>query len=79
VTVANGRVVEGNFDDYRVMRMREEPPIDVIIIDSDADPGGVGEPGTSGAIAAVTNAVFAATGVRVATLPIDPALLKEDA
>lgn len=76
ITVANGRVQEGNFDTYPVLRMNEAPAIDVHLIASTADPGGVGEPGTSGAIAAVANAVHAASGVRVYELPIDTAKLK---
>jgi isoquinoline 1-oxidoreductase beta subunit len=56
--------------------MDEAPKIEVHIVPSTADPGGVGEPGTSGVIAAVVNAVFAATGKRVRTLPIDPAQLR---
>jgi isoquinoline 1-oxidoreductase subunit beta len=77
ITVARGRVIEGNFDTYRMLRMRESPEIDVHIMESEADPGGVGEPGTSGAIAAVANAVAAATGRRAFALPLDPALLKQ--
>jgi isoquinoline 1-oxidoreductase beta subunit len=57
--------------------MHEAPKIDVHIVPSNEAPGGVGEPGTSGAIAAVANAVFAATGKRVTTLPIQLALAKE--
>lgn len=76
VTVANGRLEQGNFDTYRVIRMREAPPIEVHVVESGESPGGVGEPGTSGAIAAVANAVFAATGRRAFTLPLDPALLR---
>jgi isoquinoline 1-oxidoreductase beta subunit len=77
LTVERGRIKEGNFDTYPVLRINEAPRIDVHIIDSDADPGGVGEPGATGAIAAVANAVFAATGRRALSLPLDPALLKE--
>lgn len=76
VTVTNGRIEQGNFDSYPVMRMHEAPPIDVHLIASDAEPGGVGEPGTPGAIAAVANAVFAATGHRAYALPLDPSQLK---
>jgi isoquinoline 1-oxidoreductase beta subunit len=76
ITVANGRVQQGNFDTYPVLRMNEAPPIDVYVIASNEEPGGVGEPGTSGAIAAVANAVYAATGVRLYDLPIDSAKLK---
>ncbi|MET0496728.1 MAG: molybdopterin cofactor-binding domain-containing protein [Steroidobacteraceae bacterium] len=76
ITIANGRVQQGNFDTYPVLRMSEAPRIDVHIVKSSEDPGGVGEPGTSGVIAAVANAVFAATGKRVRTLPIDSSHLR---
>jgi isoquinoline 1-oxidoreductase beta subunit len=76
ITVGKGRVQEGNFDTYRVVRMDEAPRIDVHIIESTEEPGGVGEPGTSGAIAAVANAVFAAAGKRIRTLPIDQTELR---
>lgn len=77
ITVANGRVQQGNFDSYQLLRMHEAPQIEVHIVASNEDPGGVGEPGTSGAIAAVANAVFAATGKRITSLPIDPTQLQE--
>lgn len=70
ITLANGRVQQSNFHDVRVMRMNETPRIDVHIVPSGEAPGGAGEPGTSVAIPAVVNAVFAATGQRVRTLPI---------
>jgi isoquinoline 1-oxidoreductase subunit beta len=76
ITLDKGRIQQTNFDGYPVVRMDEAPRIDVHIVQSTADPGGVGEPGTSGAIAAVCNAVFAATGKRIRTLPIDPAQLR---
>lgn len=76
ITIRNGRVVQGNFHDYRALYINETPPIDVYIIDSNESPGGMGEPGTSASPPAVTNAIFAATGVRLRKLPIDPALLK---
>jgi len=77
VTVDKGRVQQGNFDTYPVVRMNEAPKIEVHIIQSTADPGGVGEPGTSGVIPAVVNAVFAATGKRLRALPIDSAQLRD--
>jgi isoquinoline 1-oxidoreductase beta subunit len=77
ITIVNGRVQQSNFDSYPVLRMNEAPAIEVHLIASNETPGGVGEPGTSGAIAAIANAVFAATGQRVLSLPIDPAQLKE--
>jgi len=70
VTLADGRVQQSNFHDYRVMRMNEVPRIDVHIVASTQPPGGVGEPGTSASIPALANAVFAATGKRVRKLPI---------
>src|SRR6185369_8471588 len=77
VTVAQGRVQQGNFDTYPVVRMNEAPKIEVHLVQSTADPGGVGEPGTAGVIAAVANAVHAATGKRIRTLPIDPSELRD--
>ncbi|HEY7758165.1 MAG TPA: xanthine dehydrogenase family protein molybdopterin-binding subunit [Burkholderiales bacterium] len=70
VTIADGRVQQSNFHDYRVMRMHETPRIDVHIVPSVEYPGGVGEPGTSAAIPALVNAVYAATGQRIRKLPI---------
>jgi isoquinoline 1-oxidoreductase beta subunit len=76
ITVANGRVEQSNFDDCPVLRMHETPPIDVHIVESGEEPGGVGEPGTAALFPAVTNAIFAATGVRLHELPIDTRKLR---
>lgn len=76
ITVDKGRIQETNFDTYQVVRMSEAPRIDVFIVPSTEDPGGMGEPGTAGVIAAVANAVFAATGKRLRTLPIDSTQLR---
>lgn len=70
ISLRDGGVVEGNFDTYRMLRMDAAPPIDVHIVDSDHPPGGMGEPGTPPIAPALANAVFAATGKRVRTLPI---------
>ncbi len=70
VTFRDGAVVESNFHDYAMLRMNEAPEIEVHIIESDAAPSGVGEPGTPGIAAAVANAVFAATGKRLRELPL---------
>ncbi|RYE72682.1 MAG: xanthine dehydrogenase family protein molybdopterin-binding subunit, partial [Oxalobacteraceae bacterium] len=77
ITVADGRIVQGNFDTYPVLRMHEAPRIEVEIIQSVEEPGGVGEPGTSGIFAAVANAIFDATGTRLLAMPLDPAQLRE--
>ena len=69
ITLDNGAVVQGNFDDYPMLRMNETPEIEVAIIESDAPPTGVGEPGTPPAPAALGNALFAATGQRLRKLP----------
>ncbi|MEX2123407.1 MAG: molybdopterin cofactor-binding domain-containing protein [Woeseia sp.] len=76
ITVANGRVEQSNFDDCPVLRMNETPSIEVHIVDSAEEPGGVGEPGTAALFPAVTNAIYAATGVRLYELPIDRARLR---
>jgi isoquinoline 1-oxidoreductase beta subunit len=77
ITVLNGRIEQANFDTYQLLRIHEAPSIEVHIVPSKEEPGGVGEPGTSGAVAAVANAVSAATGKRITTVPIQQALLQE--
>jgi isoquinoline 1-oxidoreductase beta subunit len=74
VTFENGRVQQSNFDNYRVLRMEEAPVIEVEIVKSYEDPGGIGEPGTSALAPAVLNAVHAATGVRLRKTPIGSSL-----
>jgi isoquinoline 1-oxidoreductase beta subunit len=74
VTLKDGAVEQSNFHDYRVVRMNEAPAIEVIILDTGNEPGGVGEPGTAVLAPAVCNAVFAATGRRVRSLPLEAAL-----
>jgi isoquinoline 1-oxidoreductase beta subunit len=70
ITIDRGQVQQSNFHDYAPLRMAECPDIQVDIIPSDAPPGGVGEPGTPPIAPAVANAVFAATGQRLRTLPL---------
>ena len=74
VTLNNGRVEQSNFNNYRVLRMNETPPIDVRLVRNSEAPGGVGEPGTAVTAAALANAVYAATGKRLRKLPLQPGL-----
>jgi isoquinoline 1-oxidoreductase beta subunit len=77
ITVAQGRVQQSNFNNYRIMRIDEAPKIEAHIITSAEAPGGIGEPGTSVAAPALANAIFAATGVRLRSLPVNYKLLAE--
>lgn len=70
ITLKNGRVEQSNFHDFPVLPMAEMPQVDVHIIPSEDKPGGVGEPGTPPIVPAVTNAIFAATGKRIRSLPL---------
>lgn len=70
ITLKEGRVEQGNFDRYRVLRINEMPKVEVYMVPSTEAPTGVGEPGTPPIAPAVTNAVFALTGKRVRTLPV---------
>ncbi len=76
ITLKDGRVEQSNFDNYLPMRIDEVPVIETPFIKSAEAPGGIGEAPTSIVSAAVTNAIFAATGQRIRTLPVDPASLK---
>jgi isoquinoline 1-oxidoreductase beta subunit len=71
ITATNGVIDQSNFQDYPVARIGEAPSqTNVHIVDSDAPPAGVGEPGVPPFVAALCNAIFAATGKRVRDLPI---------
>ena len=70
ITIDRGRVREGNFDKYDVIRMSETPVVEVHIVPSQERPGGIGEASVPGIAPAVANAVFAATGQRVRKLPM---------
>ncbi len=76
ITLKDGRVEQSNFHTYRVLRMNEAPAIEVYLIKNTEAPGGMGEPGTSAIVPAVTNAIFAVTRKRLRKLPVDPADLK---
>jgi isoquinoline 1-oxidoreductase subunit beta len=77
VTVKNGRVEQSNFDDFPVARMNQVPQIDIVLVPSTEKPGGIGEPATALIGPAIANAVFAATGKRVRTLPITVAAMNQ--
>ncbi|HLV77075.1 MAG TPA: molybdopterin cofactor-binding domain-containing protein, partial [Marinobacter sp.] len=66
----NGEIRQSNFHDYRLMQMHQTPEVVVDIVDSEADPTGVGEPGVPPVIPALGNALFALTGKRQRRLPL---------
>jgi isoquinoline 1-oxidoreductase beta subunit len=71
ITATKGAINQSNFQDYPVARIGEAPyQTNVHIVDSDAPPAGIGEPGVPPFVAAFCNAIYAATGKRVRDLPI---------
>ena len=71
ITAAGGRIQQSNFHDFQVARMNDAPcQVNVHFVESDALPTGVGEPGLPPVLAALGNAIFAATGKRVRELPL---------
>jgi CO/xanthine dehydrogenase Mo-binding subunit len=78
ITVREGAIEQSNFHDYRTLRINESPPIEVHTIKSGEAPGGLGEVGTAIAAPALANAIFAAAGVRLRSLPVNRALLAQD-
>ena len=70
INVKDGQIVQSNFDDYKMIRLKETPEINIHLIESKEKSGGIGEAGTPLIGPAVANAVFAATGKRIRRLPI---------
>jgi isoquinoline 1-oxidoreductase beta subunit len=75
ITIDKGRVQQSNFNDYRMLRIDEVPNIDVHVIKSSEDPGGIGETGATAGPPALRNAIYAATGIALRRLPIDRSAL----
>ena len=76
ITIKNGRVEQRHFGDYQMLRHNEMPEIEVFIVPSTETPGGIGEPSTALAAGSLVNAVAAATGRRIYSLPIKPEQLR---
>jgi isoquinoline 1-oxidoreductase subunit beta len=70
ITLANGAVEQTNFTDYRMLTMGEMPRVECYLLPSTAAPGGIGEPGTAPIAPALANAIYAATGNRLRSLPL---------
>jgi isoquinoline 1-oxidoreductase subunit beta len=70
ITLIGGQVQQSNFNDYRLLRNNEMPQLDVLLLESDEVPGGIGEAGVPLVAPAICNAIFTATGRRLRTLPI---------
>jgi isoquinoline 1-oxidoreductase beta subunit len=71
ITLKEGRVQQSNFHDYRPLRINEIPLVETYLVKSAEAPGGIGEAGTAIVAPAVANAIFAATGKRIRTLPLE--------
>jgi isoquinoline 1-oxidoreductase beta subunit len=75
ITIKDGRVEQGNFDDYPVLRLNEMPKVEVHIVKSREKPGGIGEPAVPPIAPAVGNALFSVAGVRLRELPMTPGVV----
>lgn len=78
ITIENGRVKQSNFHDYPMLRINEMPEVEVILVNSEEEPGGAGEPALPPIAPAVANAYFALTGTRLRRMPLRPANAASD-
>ncbi len=76
ITLSKGEVDQSNFNDYEPLRIEDMPKVEVHIVTSSEAPTGVGEPGVPALAPSVSNAVFAATGKRMRSLPFADTPLK---
>ena len=76
ITLVNGRVQQTNYHQFPVVRMHEAPAIDIMLVNSNEKPGGIGEPATAVVVPAIANAVAALTGKRLRTLPMTADAIK---
>jgi isoquinoline 1-oxidoreductase beta subunit len=72
ITIERGRVKESNFNQHDMMRMDEAPVVEIHLVESTARPTGAGEATNPTTVPAVVNAIFAATGKRIRSLPVKP-------
>ncbi len=70
ITINNGRVVQGNFDDYQMLRINEMPKIETYFVLDGKNWGGIGEPGVGPIMSATVNAIYNAGGPRIRSLPL---------